>query len=93
MILALLVYSIAGVLVPPPEGIGWVGALTYHVVLRIVLLPVVAGLAYEGIRLGAAVKSSSVRTSIRAGQCGSPTRRESFSTDMVVGEGMTRPSV
>ncbi len=54
MVLALLVYSVAGVLVPPPEGIGWVGTLTYHVVLRIALLPVVAGLAYEGIRLGAA---------------------------------------
>ncbi|MBW3561972.1 MAG: DUF1385 domain-containing protein [Actinobacteria bacterium] len=54
MLLALLVYSVAGVLVPPPEGIGWVGAVVYHVTLRIVLLPVVAGLAYEGIRLGAA---------------------------------------
>jgi uncharacterized protein YqhQ len=54
MVLALLVYSVAGVLVPPPEGIGWVGTVTYHVLLRILLLPVVAGLAYEGIRLGAA---------------------------------------
>jgi uncharacterized protein YqhQ len=54
MVLALLIYSIAGVLVPPPEGIGWIGTVTYHVLLRVVLLPVVAGLAYEGIRLGAA---------------------------------------
>jgi uncharacterized protein YqhQ len=54
MVLALFVYTIAGALVPPPEGLGWVGTVTYHVLLRIVLLPVVAGLAYEGIRLGAA---------------------------------------
>ncbi|MDP9022147.1 MAG: DUF1385 domain-containing protein [Actinomycetota bacterium] len=53
MVLALLVYSVAGALVPPPAGIGWIGAVTYHVALRVVLLPVVAGLAYEGIRLGA----------------------------------------
>jgi uncharacterized protein YqhQ len=50
MVLALLVYSIAGALVPPPAGIGWVGTVTYHVVLRIVLLPVIAGLAFELLR-------------------------------------------
>jgi uncharacterized protein YqhQ len=54
MLLALVVYTVAGVLVPPPEGVGWFGAIVYHVVLRIVLLPVIAGLAYEGLRLGAA---------------------------------------
>jgi hypothetical protein len=48
------VYTVGGLLVPPPEGIGWFGAVVYHVVLRIVLLPVVAGLAYEFLRLGAA---------------------------------------
>jgi uncharacterized protein YqhQ len=53
MLLAVVVYTVAGVAVPPPEGVGFFGALLYHVVLRIVLLPVVAGLAYEGLRLGA----------------------------------------
>jgi hypothetical protein len=52
MLLAVVVYTVAGSAVPPPEGIGFFGALLYHVVLRIVLLPVVAGLAYEGLRLG-----------------------------------------
>jgi hypothetical protein len=37
----------------PPEVIAWWGAVIYHVLLRVVLLPVVAGLAYEGLRLGA----------------------------------------
>jgi len=54
MLLAIVVYTVGGALVPPPEGIGWFGAVVYHVVLRIVLLPVVAGAAYEGLRLGAA---------------------------------------
>jgi uncharacterized protein YqhQ len=54
MLLAMVVYTVGGVLVPPPEGIGTFGAIVYHVLLRIVLLPVVAGLAYEGLRLGAA---------------------------------------
>jgi len=52
MLLALVVYTLAGVIVPAPEG-GLGVAITYHVVLRVVLLPVVAGLAYEGLRLGA----------------------------------------
>ena len=52
MLLALVVYTLAGVLVPAPDG-GLLLAITYHVVLRVVLLPVVAGLAYEGLRLGA----------------------------------------
>ncbi len=60
MLLALLVYSVAGALVPPPEGIGWPAAVAYHVLLRVVLLPVVAGLAYEGIRLGAAREDNPV---------------------------------
>jgi uncharacterized protein YqhQ len=54
MLLAMVVYTVGGVLVPPPAGIGFVGGVVYHVVLRIVLLPVIAGLAYEGLRLGAA---------------------------------------
>jgi uncharacterized protein YqhQ len=53
MLLAVVVYTVAGVAVPPPDGVGFFGALLYHVLLRIVLLPVVAGLAYEGLRLGA----------------------------------------
>ncbi|MFU8840439.1 MAG: DUF1385 domain-containing protein, partial [Nitriliruptoraceae bacterium] len=54
MLLAVVIYTAGGLLVPPPEGIAWWGAVIYHVVLRIVLLPVVAGAAYEGLRLGAA---------------------------------------
>ena len=54
MLLAVVIYTAGGLLVPPPEGLAWWGAVIYHVVLRIVLLPVVAGAAYEGLRLGAA---------------------------------------
>ncbi len=54
MLLAVVIYTAGGLLVPPPEGIAWWGAVLYHVALRIVLLPVVAGAAYEGLRLGAA---------------------------------------
>ena len=54
MILALVVYTLAGALVPPPAGTGVALDILYQVALRIVLLPVVAGLAYEGLRLGAA---------------------------------------
>jgi uncharacterized protein YqhQ len=53
MLLALVVYTVAGVLVPAPDGGGFLAAITYHVALRVVLLPVVAGLAYEGLKLGA----------------------------------------
>jgi uncharacterized protein YqhQ len=53
MLLALVVYTLGGVLVPPPAGANAFVAIGYHVALRIVLLPVVAGLAYEGLRLGA----------------------------------------
>jgi uncharacterized protein YqhQ len=54
MLLAVVVYSVGGALVPPPADAGLGVAVGYHVALRIVLLPVVAGLAYEGLRLGAA---------------------------------------
>jgi len=54
MLLSVVVYTAGGLLVPPPAGIPWYLAVVYHVVLRVVLLPVVAGLAYEGLRLGAA---------------------------------------
>lgn len=52
MLIAILTYSVAGALVPAPDG-GWIVTTLYHIGLRIVLLPVVAGLAYEGLRLGA----------------------------------------
>ncbi len=54
MLIAIVVYTVGGLLVPPPEDIPWWGAVIYHVLLRVVLLPVVAGLAYEQLRLGAA---------------------------------------
>lgn len=54
MLLAIVVTSVGGLLVPPPARIGWAGAIGYHVALRLVLLPLIAGLAYEGLRLGAA---------------------------------------
>jgi uncharacterized protein YqhQ len=52
MLIAIIVYSLAGELVPAPEG-AWYIVGAYHIALRIVLLPVVAGLAYEGLRVGA----------------------------------------
>jgi uncharacterized protein YqhQ len=52
MLIAVVVYTIAGSIVPAPDA-GVVGKAIYHIVLRIALLPVVAGLAYEGLRLGA----------------------------------------
>lgn len=52
MLLALVVYTAVGALLPVPDG-GLGVKITYHVGLRVVLLPVVAGLAYEALRLGA----------------------------------------
>ncbi len=53
MLLALVVYTLGGAIVRPPTDANAFVAIGYHVALRIVLLPVVAGLAYEGLRLGA----------------------------------------
>lgn len=53
MLLSLVVYTVAGFIVPAPAAGGLLIKIGYHVALRIVLLPVVAGLAYEGLRLGA----------------------------------------
>jgi uncharacterized protein YqhQ len=53
MLLALVVYTLGGAIVPAPADANAFVAILYHVALRIVLLPVVAGLAYEGLRLGA----------------------------------------
>ncbi|MEX0835076.1 MAG: DUF1385 domain-containing protein, partial [Nitriliruptor sp.] len=54
MLLAMVVYTVGGLLVPPPDDAGFGVAVAYHVALRVVLLPLVAGVAYEGLRLGAA---------------------------------------
>jgi uncharacterized protein YqhQ len=67
MLLAIVVYTVGGLLVPPPEGIVWYWAVVYHVVLRIVLLPVVAGLAYEGLRIGARYDNWLVRGIMKPG--------------------------
>ena len=67
MLLAIFVYTAGGLLVPPPEGIVWYWAVVYHVVLRIVLLPVVAGLAYEGLRIGARYDNWLVRGIMKPG--------------------------
>ncbi len=67
MLLAIVVYTVGGLLVPPPEGITWYWAVVYHVVLRIVLLPVVAGLAYEGLRIGARYDNLLVRGIMKPG--------------------------
>jgi uncharacterized protein YqhQ len=66
MLIAILVYSIAGALLPPPsEGI--IAGVVFHVLLRVALLPVVAGLAYEGLRLGAGRDNWLVRALMKPG--------------------------
>jgi uncharacterized protein YqhQ len=66
MLIAIVVYSLAGAVVPTPEGSVIVKAL-YHIVLRVLLLPVVAGLAYEGLRLGAGKNNLLVRALMKPG--------------------------
>ncbi|MFO8074515.1 MAG: DUF1385 domain-containing protein [Actinomycetota bacterium] len=66
MLLAVVVYSVAGAIVPVPDG-GVVVTTTYHVLLRIVLLPVIAGIAYEGLRLGAGRSNLLVRAVMQPG--------------------------
>lgn len=66
MLIAIIVYSVAGALLPPPsEGI--VAGIIYHVLLRVALLPLVAGLAYEGLRLGAGRDNWFVRALMKPG--------------------------
>jgi uncharacterized protein YqhQ len=66
MLIAIVVYSVAGALLPPPsEGI--VAGIVYHVLLRVALLPLVAGLAYEGLRLGAGRDNWFVRALMKPG--------------------------
>jgi uncharacterized protein YqhQ len=66
MLLAIVIYTVGGVIVPPPAGIGRFGAIGYHVALRLVLLPVVAGVAYEALRLGARRESNPIVAAIMA---------------------------
>jgi uncharacterized protein YqhQ len=66
MLIAILVYSVAGSLLPPP-GDGVVAGIAYHVLLRVALLPVVAGLAYEGLRLGAGRDNAFVNALMKPG--------------------------
>jgi uncharacterized protein YqhQ len=66
MLIAIVVYSVAGSIVPTPD-VGVLGKAAYHIVLRIVLLPVVAGLAYEGLRLGAGKDNLLVRALMKPG--------------------------
>jgi uncharacterized protein YqhQ len=67
MLIAIVTYSIAGSLVPAPQGGGLLATIAYHVGLRVVLLPVVAGLAYEGLRLGAGRDNLFVRALMQPG--------------------------
>ncbi len=53
MLLAIVIYTTAGLIFPAPEGANFLGFLGYQVALRVILLPVVAGLAYEVLKLGA----------------------------------------
>ncbi|MGI8574244.1 MAG: DUF1385 domain-containing protein [Egibacteraceae bacterium] len=66
MLVAIVLYAVAGSLVPAPDG-GWLVRVGYHVALRVLLLPVVAGLAYEGLRLGAGRDNVVVRALMRPG--------------------------
>ena len=67
MLIAIVTYSIAGAIVPAPEGGGVLVTVGYHIALRVVLLPVVAGLAYEGLRLGAGRTNPFVRALMAPG--------------------------
>lgn len=66
MMLAIVVYTLAGVLVPPPPG-GYLVYALYHIGLRVVLLPVIAAIAYEGLRLGAGHDNALVRGLMKPG--------------------------
>lgn len=53
ILLSIVVYTLAGVLVPAPDAADKVLFIGYQVGLRIVLLPLIAGLAYEVLKAGA----------------------------------------
>ncbi|MGH6887482.1 MAG: DUF1385 domain-containing protein, partial [Geminicoccales bacterium] len=68
MLIAVITYTLAGSLIPGPGAEAPVLARAgYHIGLRILLLPVVAGLAYEGLRLGAGKDNPFVRALMRPG--------------------------
>jgi uncharacterized protein YqhQ len=67
MVIAMIVYTLAGTLVPPSEEVGWFGYAAYQILLRVLLLPVVAGIAYEGLRLGAGKDNIFVRGLMKPG--------------------------
>ena len=67
MLIAIVTYSLAGAVVPPPEGAGVLVTALYQIALRVALLPVVAGLAYEGLRLGAGRDNPLVRALMAPG--------------------------
>ena len=68
MIVAIVTYTLAGSLVPGPGAdAGVAGRAAYHIGLRVALLPVVAGLAYEGLRLGAGRDNWFVRAWMKPG--------------------------
>lgn len=67
MLIAIVVYSVAGALVPAPQGAGVLVVAGYHILLRVLLLPVVAGVAYEGLRLGAGRDGLLVRALMKPG--------------------------
>ncbi|HWB71639.1 MAG TPA: DUF1385 domain-containing protein [Egibacteraceae bacterium] len=66
MLVAIVLYSVAGALVPAPDAGRLLTAL-YHIMLRVLLLPVVAGVAYEGLRLGAGRDNLAVRALMKPG--------------------------
>ncbi|MGH8900759.1 MAG: DUF1385 domain-containing protein [Egibacteraceae bacterium] len=66
MIIAIVTYTLAGIIVPVPEG-GAIVVAVYQILLRVLLLPVVAGLAYEGLRLGAGRDNLLVRALMKPG--------------------------
>lgn len=67
MLIAIVTYSIGGTVVPAPAGAGVVATAAYHIALRVLLLPIVAGLAYEGLRLGAGKDNLLVRALMKPG--------------------------
>ena len=66
MLIAILTYTLVGAVVPVPEG-GFLVKAAYHIGLRIGLLPIVAGLSYEALRLGASKDNAFVRALMRPG--------------------------
>ncbi|WP_336248767.1 DUF1385 domain-containing protein [Stomatohabitans albus] len=53
ILLSIVVYTLAGVIVPAPDAANKTIFIGYQVGLRILLLPLIAGLAYEVLKAGA----------------------------------------